>query len=67
MCIRDSLKRSWLYIAVLNSLMPGYEVFPYAGVQSIIITLSFLAIYPNFKLLFWPGSKYASLQQSRQS
>ena len=61
------LKRSWLYIAVLNSLMPGYEVFPYAGVQSIIITLSFLALYPNFKLLFWPGSKYASLQQSRQS
>ena len=58
------LKKSWLYIAVLSSLMPGYEVFPFVGMQSLIITLGILSIYPNFKLLFWPGEKYASLRQN---
>ena len=58
------LKKHWLYIAVLSSLMPGYEVFPFVGVQSLIITLGILSIYPNFKLLFWPGRKHATLRQA---
>ncbi|WP_114993714.1 DUF805 domain-containing protein [Synechococcus sp. UW179A] len=58
------LKKNWLYISVLSSLMPGYEVFPFVGMQSLIITLGILSIYPNFKLLFWPGKRYASLRQS---
>ncbi len=61
------LKKHWLYIAVLSSLMPGYEVFPFVGMQSLILTLGFLSIYPNFKLLFWPGKQYASLRQKEQS
>ena len=60
------LKKSWLYIAVLSSLMPGYEVFPFVGMQSLIITLGILSIYPNFKLFFWPGKKYESLRQNKQ-
>ena len=60
------LKKSWLYIAVLSGLLPGYEVFPFVGMQSLIITLGILSIYPNFKLLFWPGKKYTSLRQSKQ-
>ena len=60
------LKKNWLYISVASSLMPGYEVFPLVGMQSLIITLGILAIYPNFKLFFWPGKQYASLRQSKQ-
>ena len=47
--------------------MPGYEVFPFMGVQSLIITLGILSIYPNFKLLFWPGQQYAKQLQNEQS
>ena len=61
------LKKNWLYIAVLSSLMPGYEVFPYIEVQSLIITLGILSIYPNFKLLFWPGKKYVNLRRNTQA
>ena len=61
------LKKYWLYIAVLSSLMPGYEVFPFVGMQSLILTLGILSIYPNFKLLFWPGKQYANLRQSEKS
>ena len=60
------LKKNWLYIAVLSSLMPGYEVFPFVGVQSMIITLEILSIYPNFKLIFWPGKQYAKQRQNEQ-
>ena len=60
------LKKSWLYIAVLSGLLPGFEVFPSTGMQSLIITLGILSIYPNFKLFFWPGKKYASLRQNTQ-
>ena len=47
--------------------MPGYEVFPFVGMQSLILTLGILSIYPNFKLLFWPGKQYANLRQSEKS
>ena len=60
------LKKNWLYISVLSSLMPGYEVFPFVGMQSLIIALGILSIYPNFKLLFWPGKQYANLRKSDQ-
>ena len=60
------LKKRWLYISVLSSLMPGYEVFPFVGVQSLIITLGILSIYPNLKLLFWPGKKYTTLNHNQQ-
>ena len=60
------LKKNWLYIAVVSSLMPGYKVFPFVGVQSLIITLGILSIYPNFKLLFWPGQHYTKQRQSEQ-
>ncbi len=60
------LKKNWLYIAVLSSLMPGYEVFPFVGVQSLIITLGILSVYPNFKLLFWPGQHYTKQRQNEQ-
>ena len=60
------LKKSWLYIAVLSGLLPGFEVFPSTGMQSLIITLGILSIYPNFKLFFWPGKKYESLRQNKQ-
>ena len=61
------LKKHWLYLSVLSSLMPGHDVFPYVGVQSLIITLWILSIYPNFKLFFWPGEKYANLSRSSQN
>lgn len=60
------LKKSWLYIAVLSGLLPGFEVFPSTGMRSLIITLGILSIYPNFKLFFWPGKKYESLRQNKQ-
>jgi len=47
--------------------MPGYEVFPYMEVKSLTITLGILSIYPNFKLLFWPGKKYANLRRNTQA
>ena len=64
--LEPRLKKSWLYIAVLSGLLPGFEVFPSTGMRSLIITLGILSIYPNFKLLFWPGKKYTSLRQSKQ-
>ena len=60
------LKKSWLYIAVLSGLLPGFEVFPSTGIRSLIITLGILSIYPNFKLFFWPGKKYECLRQNKQ-
>jgi len=60
------LNKNWFYISVLSSLMPGYEVFPFVGVQSLLLTLGILSLYPNFKLLFWPGNTYAKLRQLKQ-
>jgi len=60
------LKKSWLYIAVLSGLLPGFDVFPSTGIRSLIITLGILSIYPNFKLFFWPGKKYECLRQNKQ-
>ena len=61
------LKKHWFYIAVVSSLMPGYEVFPFVGVQSLLLTLGILSLYPNFKLLFWPGKTYAQQRQPEQA
>jgi uncharacterized membrane protein YhaH (DUF805 family) len=60
------LSKFWFALYLLNILIPSYNDFENPGYRAFASALALIALYPGFKLIFFPGNKYYRIQAQKR-